>query len=365
MSRLSRPRAFAFTAGLATLLACANLLAAQAPPPAPVVAPAAADLDRVWHLGRVTGDLERIIAFYHDLVGLGLRGARNQPRPFAGNATINEFVNAPAEAEYRAAFLPIPGASAATDPQNQVYLEAFEYRNVERHQHRPALSSPGVSSLKILVRDLTTVVTAAKAAGVAVVTAGGEPVPVPAPSGLTGSARAIMLRDPDGYPVELVEVAPTPRSLAPESGNVLGAHMSVVVTDAAASLAFYRRLAGSELQAWSSPWQAGKSISQLRGIPEAEFRTASVLLPGSTIVLELIEFRGIPPQPPYRPVFQDIGFGHVAFIAKDVGVVVDRIKELGLRTISQSGTWTQINPTTRAVYTRDRDGFFVEVLERR
>ena len=134
----------------------ASLLAAQTPPPAPVVAPAAADLDRVWHLGRVTGDLERIIAFYHDLLGLGLRGARNQPRPFASNATINEFVNAPAEAEYRAAFLPIPGASAATDPQNQIYLEAFEYRNVERHQHRPALSSPGVSSLKFLVRDLAT-----------------------------------------------------------------------------------------------------------------------------------------------------------------------------------------------------------------
>ena len=140
--------------------------------------------------------------------------------------------------------------------------------------------------------------------------------------------------------------------------------MSVVVTDAAASLAFYRRLAGSELQTWASAWQAGKSVSQLRGIPEAEYRTASVLLPGSTIVLELVEFRGIP-QTPYRPVFQDIGFGHVAFIAKDVGVVVDRIKELGVRTISQSGTWTQINPTTSAVYTRDRDGFFVEVLERR
>ena len=285
---MSRPRPFAFTAGLAAaLIAGASLLAAQAPPPAPVVAPAAADLDRVWHLGRVTGDLERIIAFYHDLVGLGLRGARNQPRPFASNATINEFVNAPAEAEYRAVFLPIPGVSAATDSQNQIYLEAFEYRNVERHQHRPALSSPGVSSLKILVRDLAAVVTAAKAAGVAVVTPGGEPVPVPTPAGITGSARAIMVRDPDGYPVELVEIAPTPGSLAPESGNVLGAHMSVVVTDVAASLAFYRRLAGSELQTWASAWQAGKSVSQLRGIPEAEYRTASVLLPGSTIVLEL------------------------------------------------------------------------------
>ena len=33
--------------------------------------PAGADVPAVWHLGRVTGDLERIIAFYHDLLGLG------------------------------------------------------------------------------------------------------------------------------------------------------------------------------------------------------------------------------------------------------------------------------------------------------
>jgi len=330
----------------------------------PQVAPPGVDLDRVWHLGRVTGDLERIIAFYHDLLGLDLRGARNQARTFASNATLNEFVNAPAGAEYRAAFLPIPGASAATEPQNQIYLEAFEYRNVERHQLMPALFSPGVSSLKLLVRDLGKVVTTATAAGVSIVTPGGEPIAVPVPAGFTGAARAIMMRDPDGYPVEVVEITPTPGSLAPDTSNVLGAHMSVVVADAPASLAFYRRLAGSELQAWETPWQSSRALSRVRGLPDAEYRTSSVLLPGSTIVLELIEVRGVA-QTPYRPVFQDIGFGHVAFTAKDVVVVVERMKALGARTLSQSGTWTQINPATRAVYTRDRDGFFVEVLERR
>ena len=90
-----------------------------------------------------------------------------------------------------------------------------------------------------------------------------------------------------------------------------------------------------------------------------------MLLPGSTIVLELVEFRGIPQQTPYRPVFQDIGSGTWRSSRKTSAWWVDRMKEPGARTISQSGTWTQINPTTRAVYTRDRDGFFVEVLERR
>jgi len=171
---------------------CGPVVLAQ--PQGTTITPAGADVPAVWHLGRVTGDLERIIAFYHDLLGLGLRGARSQPRLFTSNQTNNEFVNAPANAEYRAAFMPIPGASPATDLQNQIYLEAFEYRNIDRRQIIPSLVSPGASSLRLFVRDLDKVIAAARAAGVSIITEGGEPVQVPTPAGLTGSARAIMIR---------------------------------------------------------------------------------------------------------------------------------------------------------------------------
>jgi catechol 2,3-dioxygenase-like lactoylglutathione lyase family enzyme len=352
-----------YAAILCLLGVCGSTVLAQTSPGG--IAPAGADVPAVWHLGRVTGDLERIIAFYHDLLGLGLRGARNQPRVFTSNTMNNEFVNAPAHAEYRAAFMPIPGASAATEPQNQIYLEAFEYRNIDRRQIIPALTSPGVSSLRVLVRDLDRVAEAAKAAGVAIITTGGVPVAVPVPAGLTGSARAIMIRDPDGYPVELMQVTPAPSSVAPDTSNVLGAQMTVVVTDLAASLDFYRRFVGPDLQAWEgNGWQANKAFSQLRSIADAEYRTAAVLLPGSAIRLELIQFRGVE-QAPYRPVFQDIGFGHVALVARDIEVMLSRMKQLGVRTIAQSGTYTQFNPTLRAIYTRDLDGFFIEVIERR
>lgn len=329
------------------------------------MAPAGADVPAVWHLGRVTGDLERIIAFYHDLLGLGLRGARNQPRLFTGNQTNNEFVNAPANAEYRAAFMPIPGASPATDPQNQIYLEAFEYRNIDRRQILPAMISPGVSSLRLFVRDLDKTIAAAKATGVAIVTTGGAPVDVPAPAGLTGSSKAIVIRDPDGYPVELMQLTPALPSPAPPESNILGAQMSVVVTDLTKSLDFYRRFIGADLETWESAgWQTSEAFSQLRGIADVEYRTAAAMLPGSTIRLELIQFRGVE-QTPYRPVFQDIGFGHVALIARDIGLMLSRMKQLGVTSLARSGTWTQFSPTLRAIYTRDLDGFFIEVIERR
>jgi catechol 2,3-dioxygenase-like lactoylglutathione lyase family enzyme len=329
-----------------------------------VVAPEGALVQKVWHLGRVTGDLHRIIEFYHDVLGLNLRGARS-PIPFSSVAAINEFVNAPPHAEFRAAFMPIQGTSAATTPQDQIYLEAFEYRNIDRRQVVPPLSNPGVSSLRLVVRDLGKTLAAAKSAGVSIVTAGGDVVDVPAPGGLSETARAIMVRDPDGYPVELIEISPAPATLAPAGSPILGAHMSVVVDDLDASLQFYRRLLGPDVQAGpATAWRTNAGVSKLRNIRDTAYRTAAIQLPGATIVLDLIEFRDIE-QSPYLPVFQDIGHGHVAVIVRDIQTTVERMKELRAGSISKAGTWTQINKTTRAVYTRDPDGFFLEILERR
>ena len=128
------PSAFAFARVAAVVIVLGAPALAQQPEAA--LSPANALVQKVWHLGRVTGDLQRVIAFYHDVLGLDLRGARS-PIPFYSVPAINEFVNAPAHAEFRAAFLPIQGASAETAPADQIYLEAFEYRNIDRRQILP------------------------------------------------------------------------------------------------------------------------------------------------------------------------------------------------------------------------------------
>jgi catechol 2,3-dioxygenase-like lactoylglutathione lyase family enzyme len=346
------------------IVVAAWTLVASGQAPSSGVAPPTADVQQVWHLGRVTGDLERIIRFYHDLLGLGFRGSREQALRFATNPAINAFVNVPPAGEYRAAFLPIPGASAETNPQNQIYLEAFEWRSVERRQMLPELFNPGVSSVRLLVRDLDAMTAAVKAAGGGLLTPGGQPLAVPTPAGLTGSARAIMVRDPDGYPVELMQVTPAAASPAAEADKVIGAHMSVIVGDLDASLAFYRALIGPDVQTLQGTgWQTNASFSRLRNIPEADYRTAAMLLPGSTIVLELVQFRGLA-QTPYRPSFQDIGFGHVALVARDIERTLQRLGQLGSRPLATTGTWTRFSPTLRGLYTRDPDGFFLEIIER-
>ena len=152
----------------------------------------------------------------------------------------------------------------------------FEFRNVDRRQLIPALFNPGVSSLRFVVRDLDKVVAAAKAAGVSIVSAGERAggLRANARGSLWFSQRAIMIRDPDGYPVELMQLTPAPQSLAPEGNNILGAHMSVVVNDLTAGLDFYRGFIGSDLQTREgSGWLTNTAFSQLRGI-----RTPSIAL---------------------------------------------------------------------------------------
>lgn len=320
------------------------------------------DMDRVWHLGRVTGDLERIIHFYHDLLGLGFRGNRDADIPFYSVDAINEFVNAPDNAEFRAAIMPIQGTSNARDPAEQIYLEAFEYRNITRHQVIPALTDIGVSSLVFLVHDLDALIATLDAEGVPFITPDKQAVVVPTPAGYSGTTRSVLVRDPDGYPVELMEVTPLPLADVIDA-PVISAQMSLVVSNLGSALDFYRTFIGPDLQTWTTGgWQSHAGFSSVRNIDEVEFRTAGMLLPGSAIVFQLVEYRGIT-QGTYQPVFQDIGFGHIAFMTPDIEEITRRMAALGSVPLSQSRTWTQISPTLRAVYTRDQDGFFLEIIE--
>ncbi len=257
------------------------------------LAPATEHFERVWHFGRVTGDLEAIIAFYQDFLGLALRGSREAQLQFLKNASLDEFVDGPPGAEFRAVHFLIPGASAATDPAESMSIEAFEYRGIDRQVLRPVLSQPGVSSLRFMVTDLDRAAATARSAGVAFVTPGDSPVEVPAPAGLGGVARAVMLQDPDGYPVELMQLDPAPDSLAPRDSLIQGAMMVVVVRDLDTSLRFYREFFGVGLQSTAiGHWHRGDGVEALLGIATTEHRSTYLKLPGSALWLELLQFKG-------------------------------------------------------------------------
>ena len=143
-------RAFVFI--ILIVLFCSAIVPAQtqwAPLDAPPtgVAPAG-DVLRPGHLGREIGNVELMIHFYHDLIGLDLLGPRSTPRPFGSKETgpaLLEFVELgqgvpnPMDARNRAVILPIPGTSISGGPE--MAIEAIEIKNIETSQYCTACNT--------------------------------------------------------------------------------------------------------------------------------------------------------------------------------------------------------------------------------
>ena len=317
-------------------------------------------VDHPGHLGRECGDIEKIIHFYHDLLGLDLRGERQMDRPFWTSKPLIEFADAPPEAEFRAVIMPIPGTADAPGVGREMTIEAIEYRNIERHPYVFRLQDPGVSWLRLFLRELDPVLGRLREEGFKIVTPGGEPVSLGRGFGQETPARAIVIRDPDGYPVELVE-----RTTGTGTGNVAGAEVAVVVTDIETTLAFYRGLIGKDLAVEAGPtFITDLELNRLRDTPGARTRTARITVPGSPVTMEFIQYGNIG-QEAIRPEFWDLGVGHMLFMVNDLDTVMSRIRTAGLKILARSGEPVHLNEQVRALFTRDPDGFFVEFMERR
>ena len=316
---------------------------------------------RAGHLGRHIGDIERIIHFYHDLLGTEISGERNAPRPFFSTPGLREFANTPDYADFRAVILPIPGTAAEAGKGQEMTIEAIEFRNMERHQWVQGIQDIGSSHLVLILRDLDKALDKLKAEGVVIVTVGGEPVEVPPAYG-GGKERSIIVRDPDGYPVQLTELRPVPKTNAPADSNIIGARISVAVEDLEASVKLYTAVVGPELKFWNSPgFVKNEAYNKLRNTPNAEYRYGAALIPGSPVYLEFVQYRGIE-QKKNSPILQDIGGAHVLFMAKDIDVAMSRVEAVGLKTVAVSGKPVLIGPTAPAMFSKDINNFFFEFI---
>jgi catechol 2,3-dioxygenase-like lactoylglutathione lyase family enzyme len=339
--------------------ACATL---NAPPVAMVPA---GDLLRAGHLGREIGDTQPLIHFYSDLIGFELVGARNAPRPFFMAKGLQVFAELGEDDDVyksssRVALLPIPGTAAAPGGP-EMTIEAIEIKGIKSAPYHPGLSDPGASYLKVVVRDLDKTLALLKGEWAPVITAGGAPVELSGWPGITGSIRAVFVRDTDGYPVELMQLTPAPSSTAPADAKVLGARAAVVVDDIEASCRFYEDLAGPQLKFWVSPLMGTPADAKLTNTP-GQFRVAQAMVPGSPVVLELIEYQNHNHQFK-RGFIQDPGTAHFLFMVKDTDTIVARVHAMKAHTLSKANDATFISPTVRSMFVPDPQGFWLEFMD--
>src|SRR5437588_360657 len=92
------------------------------------------------------------------------------------------------------------------------------------------------------VRDMDRMAAKLKAAGTTIVTAGGAPVN---PTGNANSKlREVLIRDPDGFFVELQQPDPLPAAAASTTGDILGGSVQLSIEDSAKTVAFLRDAIG-------------------------------------------------------------------------------------------------------------------------
>jgi catechol 2,3-dioxygenase-like lactoylglutathione lyase family enzyme len=284
-------------------------------------------------------DLDRTYAFYHAL-GLELQngGSLNKPNPLPD--PLLKLVDVPAGTKFRNMMLKIPNAP--------FLLEVTEFSNMELHPAKLRIQDPGASVLILSVADVDGALRVARSAGAEVVTTGGSPVAV---RYAKGDGRAVTVKDPDGYYVELGQ--------PPDSAGagILGARFGSVVQDAAKSAAFYRDNFGFEAKVFP----LGSGDSKNTGTPGAQIRTADILIPGMKRLWTFGEFQGVE-RKSNTPRIPDPGAPAVGLQVHDIDAAIKAVKAAGGTSITEGGS-LQLGPNGKVGFVRDPSGILVELAE--
>src|SRR5688572_14684737 len=208
-SRAVTPKSVLSAIAAAALVALGSTSAAQAQP--------AGQMKSLSHNIHAVNDLDTTLAFYKDVFGFEGRAL-----DFA-NPAVPLLTNAPG-VTLRMSMLTLPGGTR---------YELTHFKGLERQPGIAKYTDPGAASVVLYVRDIDMLVAAAKKAKAEIVTTGGAPLHVATSS---GHARSIVLRDPDGYFLQLVEEAP---AAGAPGGAIHRATLAFTMEDAAATQKFY------------------------------------------------------------------------------------------------------------------------------
>ena len=324
-------------AGVGGCMLAGAILTGQVPTPNPTNKTGVIGFMHAIHS---TNDIDKTLAFYQSVFGLA-----GQVRPFASTGP-QMLTNTPG-VTLRVAMTQLEGA---------FNFELTEFGNVDRQLNkRPEIADPGAPMMKIIVRDLDAVVQAAKSVHAPIVTTGAAPVRV---TTSIGDAKAIVMRDPDGFFVEAIQG--TPSADAP-NGPIIGAIMGLTVRDMNESLTYWNGLLGLELKA-DETFSKDPAVLELMGLgPSASYRTAGGLIPGSKARVELIEIKGVP-RKPFDLRVTDANACGMALRVGHIRELLAKIKAQGGRVLSRNGELVEWNDTIRNVFVKDPNGLNLELV---
>jgi catechol 2,3-dioxygenase-like lactoylglutathione lyase family enzyme len=320
----------------ATCLLASAIVTAQAPVPNPTNKTGVIGLMHAIHS---TNDVDKTLAFYQAVFGLA-----GQVRPFASTGP-QILTNSP-DATLRVAMTQLKTFN----------FELTEFGNLQRQLNKqPDIADPGAPMMKVIVRDLDAIVAAAKRVNAPIVTKGAVPITV---ATSLGNAKAIIMRDPDGYFVEAIQG--TPAADSPE-GQVLSAIMGLTIRDTDETLKYWNGVLGLELEA-DKTFSSDAAMLDLMGLPKgASYRKVGGLISNSKARIEMIEIKGVP-RKPFDLRVTDANACGMALRVGHIRELLAKIKSEGGRVLSRNGELVEWSATVRNVFVKDPNGLNLELV---
>jgi catechol 2,3-dioxygenase-like lactoylglutathione lyase family enzyme len=331
-------RGAASAASMVSAMAAAALLTLGSTSPA--YAQPAGQMKSLSHNIHAVNDLDTTLAFYRDVFGF-----EGRAQDFA-NPAVPLLTNAPG-VTLRMSMLTLPGGTR---------YELTHFKGLERQPGMAKYTDPGAASVVLYVRDIDALLAAAKKVNAPIVTTGGAPVEI---ATANGRARSIVLRDPDGYFLQLVEQAPA--AGAPD-GAIHGASLAFTMEDAGATQRFYTGMMAVPL-AGPTEFKRDASLAKLFGAPEnVEFRKLTGTLPPGTAV-EFTEFRGVP-RTKFHLRVRDPGAAAMAINVDNIEGMVAQMKAAGVNLMSANGELVDFGNGVRNIFVEDPNGLNLELIYR-
>ena len=293
---------------------------------------------RLQNLAHAVTSLDETLPFYRDVLGFSVNGDPLAREPQKLNDAMSDFTNTKGMS-FRAASFRIPNAAFG--------FELTEFTGGPRHVGVPNIQDPGAAMLTLRVRDLSDMLGRAISAGATIVTTGGEP-----------QGGEIIIRDPDGFLVSLVQPATIPAGV---EGDILGASISIAVSDVTKSAEFLSKAVGFDAGS-PSPLGSNPVVQKLIGLAGARWRIAHGHIPGTEADFALIEYDDVP-RKPFSLGAEDPGSPAFTMVVRDIRAAVDQWVAAGGTVASAGG-----KPVVRAngagnVFVRDIDGFTWELIQ--
>jgi len=148
---------------------------------------------------------------------------------------------------------------------------------------------------------------------------------------------------------------------APNAPDVVGVgNFSHVVRDMDRAVAFYRDVLGLEVGA-SQPFSPNPAIMRLGNTPGAQSKMVQLRVPGSTMGVELLEYKDIERRV-QTPRFFDPGAANMALRVRDLAPILAKLPGSGAKIITEGGQPATVN-NGKFVFLQDPDGFVVELAQ--